>query len=62
MARTEAAATQSKKRKRVLDVYGLDELFDTEPEDYKVAWNEIKDRILKHLNDAQQTAPSVSFT
>lgn len=62
MTRTEAAATQSKKRKCVLDVHGVDKLFDTKPEDYKVAWNEIKDRILKPHNDAQQTAPSVSLT
>ena len=44
MAPTKAAATKSRKKKRGLDVHDLKNLFDTEPDDYKVVWNELKHR------------------
>lgn len=42
-----------------MDVDNLKKLFDTEPDDYKIAWNELKHRIIDH---ARQTVPSVGFT
>jgi len=62
MASTKSAAIESKKRKRGLDVDDLRKLFDTEPDDYKIAWNELKHRIIELNGHARQTVPSVNFT
>jgi len=61
MAPTGSAAIELK-RKRVLDVDDLKRLFDTEPEDYKTAWNELKHHIIELNDHARQKIPSVSFT
>lgn len=62
MATTKFAAAESKKRKRGLDVDDLLQLFDTEPDNYKIAWNELKHRIIELNEHARQTVPSVSFS
>jgi len=62
MASTKSAATESKKRKRGLDVDDLKKLFDTELDDYEIAWNELKHRIIELDDHARQTVPSVNFT
>lgn len=62
MAPTEAAGTESKKRERGLDLRDLNRLFDTEPDDYRVAWNELKNRVNERNSNARQTIPSVIFT
>jgi len=62
MASFKSAATESKKRERALDIGDLKKLFDTEPEDYKIAWNEVKHRIIEFNDHARQTVPSVNFT
>ena len=56
---TKSAATESRKRKRGLDVNDLKKLFDTEPDDYEIAWNELKHRIISLDEHARQTVPSV---
>ena len=61
MAPTEAAATESKKMKRELDVYDLKELFDTELAGCKVAWNDLKHGINELDSNARQRIPSVNF-
>lgn len=58
---TESAASQSKKRKRGLDVDDLKKLFHAEPDDYKIAWNELKHRIIEISEHAPPTISSVSF-
>ena len=40
------AATESRKRKQGLNVDHLKKLFDTEPANYKTAWNELKHYIV----------------
>lgn len=62
MAPSQSAATESKKRKRGVDVDDLKKLFDTEPDDYQIAWNELKNRICKLNEHAQQTVLSVSVS
>ena len=57
-----SAATESKKRKQALIVDDLKKLLDTEPEDYKIAWNELKHRIIELSEPTRQTAPSVNFS
>lgn len=59
MEPTKSATTESKKRKRGLDVDDLRKLFDTEPDDYEIAWNEFKHRIIGLNEQARQTVPSV---
>lgn len=54
-----STATESRKRKRRLDVNDLKKLFDTEPDDYETAWNELKNRIVYLNEQARQTIPSV---
>lgn len=39
---------------------GLEKLFDIEPDDYKVAWNELKHHIRELNINARQTIPSVN--
>ncbi|KAA6409479.1 MAG: hypothetical protein FRX48_07033 [Lasallia pustulata] len=55
---TESAASQSKKRKRGLDVDDLKKLFHAEPDDYKIAWNELKHRIIEISEHAPPTISS----
>lgn len=62
MATTKFAAAESKKRKRELNVDELLQLFDTEPDNYKIAWDELKHRIIDLNEHARQTVPSVSFS
>lgn len=62
MATTKFAAAESKKRKRGLDVDDLLQLFDTEPDNYKISWNELKHRIIELNEHARQRVPSVSFS
>jgi len=62
MASSKSAATESTKRKRGLDIGDLKKLFDTEPDDYKIAWNELKHRIIEFNDHARQTVPSVNST
>ncbi|KAL8937648.1 MAG: hypothetical protein Q9216_004323 [Gyalolechia sp. 2 TL-2023] len=57
MEPTQSAATESRKRKRGLDVNDLKKLFDTEPDDYENAWNELKHRVIGLNEHARQTAP-----
>ena len=61
MEPTKSAASQSKKRRRGLDVDGLKKLFDTEPDDYKIAWNELKHRIIGILEHAPPMVSPVSL-
>ena len=61
MATTKSAAIQSKKRKRGLNIHDLKKLFDTKPDDYEIAWNELKHIIELHER-AQQNVLSVSFS
>ncbi len=60
MAPAKFAATESK-RKRGLNVDDLKKLFDTEPDDYKIAWKELKHHIIEISEHARQTVPSVNF-
>ena len=62
MATTKSATAESKKRKRGLDVDDLLQLFDNEPDNYKIAWNELKHRIIELNEHARQTVPSVNFS
>lgn len=65
MATTKSAAAESKKRKRELDVDDLIQVFDTEPDDYKIAWNEFKHRfieLIELIEHSRQTIPSVNFS
>ena len=62
MATTKSAPAESKKRKRGLDFDHLLHLFDNEPDDYKIAWNELKHRIIELNDHARQTVPSVNFS
>ena len=62
MATTKSATSESKKRKRGLDVDDLLQLFDNEPDNYKIAWNELKHRIIELNEHARQTVPSVNFS
>ena len=62
MVLTKSAATESRKRKRGWNVDVLKKLFETEPEDYKIAWNELKHHFLDLNQHARQTVPTVSFS
>ena len=62
MATSKSLATESKKRKRGLDADDLKKLFDTEQDDYQIAWNELKHRIIEIDDHARQTVPSVNFS
>lgn len=55
-------ATTSKKRKRGLDVDDLLQLFDTEPDNYEIAWNELKHCIIEVNEYARQKVPSVNLS
>ncbi|KAK3177974.1 hypothetical protein OEA41_000106 [Lepraria neglecta] len=57
---TKSAATELKKRKQALNVDDLKKLLDTEPDDYKIAWNELKHRIIELNEHTQQTVPSLA--
>ena len=46
MELTKSAAIESKKRKRLVDIDDLKKLFDTEPDNYKTAWNQVKRCVL----------------
>lgn len=61
MATTKSAAIQSKKRKRGLNIDDFKKLFDTKPDDYEIAWNELKHIIELHER-ARQNVLSVSFS
>ncbi|MCJ1471643.1 hypothetical protein MMC13_000283 [Lambiella insularis] len=60
MEPTKSAATESRKRKRGLVVNDLKTLFDTEPDDYEIAWHELKRRIIDLEENARQTVPSLA--
>ena len=51
----------SNKRKRALNVTDLEKLFDTEPDDYETAWNELKRLIIGLKEHGRPTAPSVKL-
>ena len=55
------SATESRKRKRGLDVNDLKRIFDTEPDDYEIAWNELKHHIIGLSEHARQTVLSVKL-
>ncbi len=61
MEPTKSAATESRKRKRGLDVNDLKKLFDIESDDYEIAWNELKHRIIDLNEHARQIVPSVKL-
>lgn len=60
MSPTKSAATETKKRKRGLDLDELEKLVNTTPEDYKTAWDELKHRIIELNEHAGQNVSSVS--
>ena len=62
MAHTNSAAIESKKGKRGLNVDDRKKLFDTEADDYKIAWNGLKHRILELNKRARRTVPSANFS
>ncbi len=45
-----------------MDADDLNKLFDTEPVDYKIAWNELKNRTIKLKEYAPPSVPSVNFS
>ena len=61
MKPTKSAATESRKRKRGLDVNDLRKLFNTEPDNYEFAWNELKRQFLDTDEHARQKFPSVEL-
>ena len=60
MEPTKLAAAESRKRKRGLNVNKLQSLFITEPDNYKIAWNELKHQIISLNEHARQAVPSVN--
>lgn len=50
------------KRKWELNVDDLERLFDTESENYKTVWDELKHHIIELNDHARQKISSVSFT
>lgn len=51
-----------RKRKRGINVDFLEKLFGEDPPNYEIAWHDIKNRISKAKEQAQQELPSVSFS
>ena len=62
MSPTKSAAAESKKRTRRLDVVELKEFVDTKPDDYEIAWNELKRHIIELDEYTRQTVPSVNLS
>ena len=50
---------EPRKRDPGLPIDELRRIFDTEPDDYEVAWNELKHRIIETEDHARQTVPTV---
>lgn len=61
MVSTKPAATESNKRKRGFNVDDLEKRLETEPDDYKIAWDKLKHDIIDLDDHVRQTVPTVIF-
>lgn len=62
MAPTKPTAVESKRRNREFDTDDLKKLFDTKPDDYEIAWNELKHRIIGLNEHERPTIHVVNFS